>query len=100
MHPLSGTKQCDSIMLFFCLTKCVRFISSYKDSSDVVFYLKANKDSMKIICVLFITKLHFRNSDHFEKLQHFFNRFQFFRGVTLKQRIFILNDKQEQEINY
>ena len=55
MHPLSGTKQCDSIMLFFCLTKCVRFISSYKDSSDVVFYLKANKDSMKIICVLFIT---------------------------------------------
>ena len=71
MHALSGTKQCDSILLFFCLTKCVRFISSYKDSSDVVFYLKANKDSRKIIYVLFITKLHFRNSDHFEKLQHF-----------------------------
>ena len=46
-----GTKQCDSILLFFCPTECVGFVSSYKDSSDVIFYLKADKDSMKIICV-------------------------------------------------
>ena len=39
MHALSGTKQCDSILLFFCLTKCVCFISSYKDSSGVVFFI-------------------------------------------------------------
>ena len=42
------------------------------------FYLKADEDSMKIICVLFVPKLRFRHSYHFEKLKHFFNRFQFF----------------------
>ena len=46
--------QCDSILLFFCPAKCVCFISSYKDSSNVVFYLKADADSTKIICVLFM----------------------------------------------
>ena len=55
---------------------------------------------MKIICVLFITKLHFRLSYHCEKLQHFSTDSNFFKAVTLKQRIFILNDKQEQDINY
>ena len=64
------------------------------------FYLKADEDSMKIICVLFITKLHFRHSYHCEKLQHFSTDSNFFKAVTLKQRIFILNDKQEQDINY
>ena len=56
MHALSGTKQCDSILLFFLFifSKCVRFISSYKDTSNFTFYLKADEDSMKIICVLFI----------------------------------------------
>ena len=83
MHALSGTKQCDSILLFFCLTKCVRFISLYKNSSDVVFYLKADKDSMKIIFVLFITKLHLRHSDHFEKLQHFSTDSNFLRLLHL-----------------
>ena len=100
MYVLLGTKQRDSILLFFCPTKCVRFISSYKDSSNVVFCFKADDDSMKIICVLFIPKLRLRHSYYSEKLQHFFNRFQFFQAVTLKQRIFILNNKQEQEINY
>ena len=78
---MSGTKQCDSILLFFCPTECERFISPHRDSSNVVvvfFYLKADDDSMKIICVLFVPKLRFRHSYHFEKLKHFFNRFQFF----------------------
>ena len=49
--------------------------------------------------VLFYLKLHFRHSYNFEKLQRtFFNRFWFLK--TKKQRIFILNDKQEPEINY
>ena len=98
MYALLGTKQRDSILLFFCPTKCVRFISSYKDSSNVVF--KADEDSMKIICVLFIPKLRFRHSYYSEKLQHFLIDSNFFQAVTLKQRIFILNNKQEQEINY
>ena len=64
------------------------------------FYLKADEDSMKIICVLFVPKLRFRHSYHFEKLQHFLIDSNFFKAVTRKQRIFILNDKQEQQINY
>ena len=100
MHALLGTKQRDSILLLFCPTKCVRFISSYKDSSNVVFCFKADEDSMKIICVLFIPKLRFRHSYYSEKLQHFLIDSNFFQAVTLKQRIFILNNKQEQEINY
>ena len=71
MHALSGTKQCDSILLVSCPTKCVRLISSYKDSSNVVFYLKADENSMKIICILFIPKFRLINTYHFEKLQHF-----------------------------
>ena len=55
---------------------------------------------MKIICVLFVPKLRFRHSYHFEKLQHFLIDSNFFKAVTCKQRIFILNDKQEQQINY
>ena len=78
MHALLGTKQCDSILLFFCLTKCVRFISSYKDSSNVGFCFKADEDSMKIICVLFIPKLHFRHSYYSEQLQHFLKDSNFF----------------------
>ena len=35
-----------------------------------------------------------------KKLQHFLIDSNFFQAVTLKQRIFILNNKQEQEINY
>ena len=88
MHALSGTKQCDSILLFFFPTKCVSF------------YLKADEDSMKIICVLFIHKLRFRYSYHSKNLQHFLIDSNFFQAVTLKQCIFILNNKQEQEINY
>ena len=49
----------------------MRLISSYKDSSNVVFYLKADENSMKIICILFIPKFRFSNWYHFEKLQHF-----------------------------
>ena len=71
MHALSGTKQCDSILFFFFPTRCVRFISSYKDASNFAFYLKADEDSMKIICVLFIHKLRFRYSYHSKNLQHF-----------------------------
>ena len=99
---MSGKKQCDSILLFLCPTECERFISPHKDSSNVVFffYLKADEDSMKIICVLFVPKLRFRHSYHFEKLQHFLMDSNFFKAVTRKQRIFILNDKQEQQINY
>ena len=100
MHALSGTKQCDSILLFFFPTKCVRFISSYKDTSNFAFYLKADEDSMKIICLLFIHKLRFRYSYHSKNLQHFLIDSNFFQAVTLKQCIFILNNKQEQEINY
>ena len=55
----------------------MRLISSYKDSSNVVFYLKGDENSMKIISILFIPKFRFSDSYHFEKLQHFFNRFQF-----------------------
>ena len=55
---------------------------------------------MKIICVLFIPKLRFRHSYYSEKLQHFLIDSNFFQAVTLKQRTFILNNKQEQEINY
>ena len=55
---------------------------------------------MKIICVLFVPKLRFRRSYHFEKLQHFLIDSNFFKAVTRKQRIFILNDKQKQQINY
>ena len=100
MHALLGTKQRDSILLLFCLTKCVRFISSHKDSSNVVFCFKADEDSMKIICVLFIPKLRFRHSYYSEKLRHFLIDSNFFQAVTVKQRIFILNNKQEQVINY
>ena len=96
MYALLGTKQRDSILLFFCPTKCVRFISSYKDSSNV-FCFKADEDSMKIICVLFIPKLRFRHSYYSEKLQHFLIDSNFFQAVTVH---FILNNKQEQEINY
>ena len=78
MHALSGTKQCDSILLVSCPTKCVRLISSYKNSSNVVFYLKANENSMKIICILFIPKFRFSNSYHFEKLQYFLIDSSFF----------------------
>ena len=79
MHALSGTKQCDSILLVSFPTKCVRLISSYKDSSNVVFfYLKADENSMKIICILFIPKFRFSNSYHFEKLQHFLIDSSFF----------------------
>ena len=73
MHALSGTKQCDSILLFSCPTKCVRFISF-----NVVFYLKADENSMKIICILFIPKFRFSDSYHFEKLQHFLLESSFF----------------------
>ena len=55
---------------------------------------------MKIICVLFVPKLRFRHSYHFEKLKHFLIDSNFFKAVTRKQRIFILNDKREQQINY
>ena len=55
---------------------------------------------MKIICVLFIHKLRFRYSYHSKNLQHFLIDSNFFQAVTLKQCIFILNNKQEQEINY
>ena len=55
---------------------------------------------MKIIYVLFIHKLRFRYSYHSKNLQHFFIDSNFFQAVTLKQCIFILNNKQEQEINY
>ena len=61
------------------------------------FYLKADEDSMKIICVLFVPKLRFRHSYHFEKLQHFSIDSNFFKAVAHKQRIFILNDKHEQK---
>ena len=71
-----------------------------QDSSNVVFCFKADEDSMKIICVLFIPKLRFRHSYYSERLQHFLIDSNFFQAVTLKQRIFILNNKQEQEINY
>ena len=64
------------------------------------FCFKADEDSMKIICVLFIPKLRFRHSYYSEKLQHFLIDSNFFQAVTRKQRIFILNNKQEQEINY
>ena len=95
---MSGTTQCDSILLFFCPTECERFILPHKDSFNVVFfYLKADEDSMKIICVLFVPKLRFRHSYHFEKLQHFLIDSNFFKAVTHKQRIFILNDKHEQK---
>ena len=73
---------------------CVSFHHS------VVFCFKADEDSMKIICVLFVPKLRFRHSYYSEKLQHFLIDSNFFQAVTLKQRIFILNNKQEQEINY
>ena len=83
---------------FFCPTECERFILPHKDSFNVVFfYLKADEDSMKIICVLFVPKLRFRHSYHFEKLQHFLIDSNFFKAVTHKQRIFILNDKHEQK---
>ena len=98
MYAFLGTKQRDSILLFFCPTKCVRFISSYK--IPLTLFFKADEDSMKIICVLFIPKLRFRHSYYSEKLQHFLIDSNFFQAVTLKQRIFILNNKQEQEINY
>ena len=78
MHALSGTKQCDSILLFSCPTKCVRFISLFKDSFNVVFYLKADENSMKIICILFIPKFRFSDSYHFETLQHFLLESSFF----------------------
>ena len=78
MHALSGTKQCDSILLVSCPTKCVRLISSYKDFSNVVFYLKADENSMKIICILFIPKFRFSNSYRFEKLQYFLIDSSFF----------------------
>ena len=58
-------------VLFFCPTKCVRFISSYKGSSNVVFVLKLMKILRKPL-VLFYPKFHY----NFEKLQRpFFNRF-------------------------
>ena len=78
MHALSETKQCDSILLFSCPTKCVRFISLFKDSFNVVFYLKADENSMKIICILFIPKFRFSDSYHFETLQHFLLESSFF----------------------
>ena len=55
------------------------------------------RKSMKIICVLFIPKLRFRHSYYSEKLQHFLIDSNFFQAVTVH---FILNNKQEQEINY
>ena len=55
---------------------------------------------MKIICVLFIPKLRFRHSYHSEKSQHLLIDSNFFKTATLKQCIFILNDRQKQEINY
>ena len=62
-------------MLFFCPTRCVRFISSYKGSSNVVFVLKLMKILRKAP-FLFYPKFHFRHSYNFEKLQRtFFNRF-------------------------
>ena len=35
---------------------------------------------------------------NFQKLQHFSTDSNFLKTITKKQRIFILNDKQEQEI--
>ena len=70
--------KCDSILLFSYPTKCVRFISLFKDSSNVVFCLKADENSMKIICILFIPKFRFSNSYHFEKLPHFLLESSFF----------------------
>ena len=76
----------------------VRFISSYEGSSNVFFVLKLMKILRKPP-VLFYPKSLFRHSYNFEKLQRtFFNRFKILK--TKKQRIIILNDKQEQEINY
>ena len=63
-------KQC-----YFSALRCVRFISSYKGSSNVAFVLKLMKILRKPP-VLFYPKLHFRHSYNFKKLQRtFFNRF-------------------------
>ena len=98
MHVLWGTKQSDSILLFFYPTKGARLISSCKHSSKSCFYLKADKNSKKIIIFCFTpryilnTHTTFKNCNIFQQIQIFF------KTITKKQRIFILNDKQEQEI--
>ena len=95
---MSGTTQCDSILLFFCPTECERFILPHKDSFNVVFFI------LKLMKILWKSSVFYLFPsyalDTKEKLQHFLIDSNFFKAVTRKQRIFILNDKHEQKINY
>ena len=91
-------------MIPFCYfsalrSACVSF-HHVRFPKTLFFYLKADEDFMKIICVLFIPKLRFRHSYHSEKSQHLLIDSNFFKAATLKQCFFILNDRQKQEINY
>ena len=47
---------------------------------------------------MFYPTLHFKHSYNFQKLQHFSTDSNFFKTITKKQRIFILNDKQEKKL--
>ena len=100
---MSGTKQCDSILLFFCPTECERFISPHKDSSNFVVFFFILK-LMKILwksSVFYLFPSYALDTHTISKSWNIYLiDSNFFKAVTRKQRIFILNDKQEQQINY